>query len=69
MNNYITQGTTITVQSVLLKQRMSEKILAAEKEHMKKELLNKIKEVPSSDLVTEEDRANCNFLKIDCRFF
>lgn len=68
MNNYITQGTTITVQSVILKERMSDEILVAEKEQMKKELLKKIEETSSSDLVTEEDRANCYFLKIDCRF-
>lgn len=69
MNNYITQGTTITVRSVILKERMSDEILAAEKEHMKEELIKKIEETSSSDLVAEEDRANCYFLKIDCRFF
>lgn len=56
MNNYITQGTTITVQSVILKEGMSEEILAAEKEHMKEELIKKIEEIPSSDLVAEAAR-------------
>lgn len=62
MNSYITQGTTITVQSVILKEKMSDEILAAEKEQMKEELIKKIEEVPSSDLVTEEERANCIYL-------
>ena len=71
MNNYITQGTTITVQNAVLKETINndKDILNNEKELMKKTLINRIKELDVDKIVQEEDRANCNFLKIDCRFF
>ena len=71
MNNYITQGTTITVQNAVLKETINndKDILNNEKELMKKTLINRIEELDVDKIVQEEDRANCYFLKIDCRFF
>lgn len=70
MNNYITQGTTITVQNAVLKETINndKDILNNEKELMKKTLINRIEELDVDKIVQEEDRANCYFLKIDCRF-
>ena len=39
------------------------------KEEMKAELLKKIDALKLEDMISEEKRENCNFLKIDCRFF
>ena len=71
MNNYITQGTTITVQNAVLKETINndKDILNNEKERMKQTLIERIKELDADKIVREEERANCNFLKIDCRFF
>ena len=71
MNNYITQGTTITVQNAVLKETINndKDILNNEKELMKKTLIDRIEELDVDKIVQEEDRANCYFLKIDCRFF
>ena len=71
MNNYITQGTTITVQTAVLKETLEDNkdILNNEKELMKQTLIERIKELDADEIVREEERANCNFLKIDCRFF
>lgn len=71
MNNYITQGTTITVQNAVLKETLEDNknALNNEKELMKKTLIERIKELDIDKIVREEERANCNFLKIDCRFF
>ena len=71
MNNYITQGTTITVQTSVLKETINndKDILNNEKETMKRTLIDRIEELDADKIVQEEDRANCNFLKIDCRFF
>lgn len=71
MNNYITQGTTITVQTSVLKETINndKDILNNEKETMKRTLIDRIKELDADKMVREEERANCNFLKIDCRFF
>ena len=71
MNSYITQGTTITVQNAVLKETINndKDILNNEKELMKKTLINRIEELDVDKIVQEEDRANCYFLKIDCRFF
>lgn len=71
MNNYITQGTTITVQNAVLKETIKndKNALNNEKELMKKTLIERIKELDVDKIVQEEDRANCYFLKIDCRFF
>lgn len=70
MNNYITQGTTITVQNAVLKETINndKDILNNEKETMKCTLIERIKELDVDKIVQEEDRANCYFLKIDCRF-
>ena len=70
MNSYITQGTTITVQTAVLKEMLegNKDILNNEKELMKKTLINRIEELDIDKIVQEEDRANCYFLKIDCRF-
>ena len=71
INNYITQGTTITVQNAVLKETINndKDILNNEKELMKKTLINRIEELDVDKIVQEEDRANCYFLKIDCKFF
>ena len=70
MNNYITQGTTITVQNAVLKETINndKDILNNEKELMKQTLIDRIEELDVDKIVQEEDRANCYFLKIDCRF-
>ena len=39
------------------------------KEEMKAELLKKIDALKLEDMISVEERANCDFLKIDCRFF
>ena len=71
MNSYITQGTTITVQTAVLKETLEDNkgILNNEKELMKQTLIGRIEELDVDKIVQEEDRANCYFLKIDCRFF
>ena len=71
MNNYTTQGTTITVQTSVLKETINndKNALNNEKELMKKTLIERIEELDADKIVQEEDRANCDFLKIDCRFF
>ena len=70
MNNYITQGTTITVQTSVLKETINndKNALNNEKELMKQTLIDRIEELDVDKIVQEEDRANCYFLKIDCRF-
>ena len=71
MNSYITQGTTITVQIAVLKETLegNKDILNNEKELLKQTLIDRIEELDVEKIVQEEDRANCYFLKIDCRFF
>ena len=71
MNSYITQGTTITVQTAVLKETLegNKDILNNEKELMKQTLIGRIEELDVDKIVQEEERENCNFLKIDCRFF
>ena len=71
MNSYITQGTTITVQTAVLKETLKDNkdILNNEKELMQKTLIECIEELDADEIVQEEDRANCYCLKIDCRFF
>lgn len=39
------------------------------KEEMKAELLKKIDALKLEDMISVEERENCSFLKIDCRFF
>lgn len=69
MNSYITQGTTITVQTSVLKETIKndKNALNYEKETMKRTLIDRIEELDVDKIVQEEDRANCYFLKIDCR--
>lgn len=38
------------------------------KENMRTELLKRIDALKLEDMITIEERENCNFLKIDCRF-
>ena len=38
------------------------------KTRMKAELLKKIDALKLEDMISVEERENCNFLKIDCRF-
>ena len=38
------------------------------KEEMKAELLKKIDALKFEDIISVEERENCSFLKIDCRF-
>ena len=38
-------------------------------EEMKAELLKKIDALKLEDIISVEERENCDFLKIDCRFF
>ena len=70
MNSYITQGTTITIQNAVLKETINNEkdTLNNEKELMKQTLIDRIEELDADKIVQEEDRANCYFLKIDCRF-
>ena len=39
------------------------------KKEMKAELLKKIDALKLEDIISVEERENCYFLKIDCRFF
>ena len=39
------------------------------KARMKAELLKKIDALKLEDMISVEERENCSFLKIDCRFF
>ena len=39
------------------------------KKEMKAELLKKIDALKFEDMISVEERENCSFLKIDCRFF
>ena len=39
------------------------------KARMKAELLKKIDALKLEDMISGEERENCDFLKIDCRFF
>ena len=64
MNSYITQGTTITVQTSVLKETLEDNkdILNNEKELMKQTLIDCIEELDIDKLITEEERANCIYL-------
>ena len=64
MNNYITQGTTITVQTAVLKETINndKNALNNEKELMKQMLIDCIEELDIDKLITEEERANCIYL-------
>ena len=64
MNNYVTQGTTITVQTAVLKEIIEndKNTLNYEKERMKRTLIDRIEELNVDELITEEERANCIYL-------
>lgn len=64
MNNYVTHGTTITVQTAILKEMLEDDkhILNTEKEKMKRTLIDRIEELNVDELITEEERANCIYL-------
>lgn len=70
MNNYTTQGTTITVQTAVLKEMLEDDkhILNTEKERMKRTLIDRIEELNVDEIVQEEDRANCKYLTIRTKF-
>lgn len=70
MNNYITQGTTITVQTAVLKEIIEndKNTLNYEKERMKRTLIDRIEELNVDELITEEERANCIYLTIRTKF-
>ena len=56
----------IVIQEAVLKAKSS--FMENIKEEMKAELLKKIDALKLEDMVSVEERENCNFLKIDCRF-
>ena len=64
MNNYVTHGTTITVQTAILKEMLEDDkhILNYEKEKMRRTLIDRIEELNVDELITEEERANCIYL-------
>jgi len=64
MNNYITQGTTITVQTAVLKEIIEndKNTLNYEKERMKRTLIDRIEELNVDEVVQTEERANCIYL-------
>lgn len=70
MNNYVTQGTTITVQTAVLKEIIEndKNTLNYEKERMKRTLIDRIEELNVDELITEEERAACKYLTIRCKF-
>lgn len=57
----------VVIQEAVLKSNSD--YLEETKERMKAELLKKIDALKLEDMISVEERENCNFLKIDCRFF
>ena len=57
----------VVVQEAVLKSNSD--YLEETKERMKAELLKKIDALKLEDIISVEERENCDFLKIDCRFF
>ena len=70
MNNYVTQGTTITVQTAVLKEIIEndKNTLNYEKEKMKRTLIDRIEELNVDEVVQTEERANCLCLTTRCKF-
>ena len=70
MNNYVTQGTTITVQTAVLKEIIEndKNTLNYEKERMKRTLIDRIEELNVDEVVQTEERANCLYLTTRCKF-
>lgn len=56
----------VVIQEAVLKANSG--YMEERKERMKAELLKKIDALNLDDIITIEERENCNFLKIDCRF-
>ena len=56
----------IVVQEAVLK--TNSEYMDEIKARMKAELLKKIDALKLEDMISVEERENCNFLKIDCRF-
>ena len=57
----------VVIQEAVLK--TDSEYMEERKERMKAELLKKIDALKLEDMISVEERENCNFLKIDCRFF
>ena len=57
----------VVIQESVLK--ANSEYMEERKERMKAELLKKIDALKLEDIISVEERENCNFLKIDCRFF
>ena len=57
----------VVIQEAVLK--ANSEYMEERKERMKAELLKKIDALKLEDMISVEERENCNFLKIDCRFF
>lgn len=57
----------VVIQEAVLKANSS--YMETIKEEMKAELLKKIDALKLEDMISVEERENCSFLKIDCRFF
>ena len=57
----------VVVQEAVLK--TNSEYMEERKEMMKAELLKKIDALKLEDMISVEERENCSFLKIDCRFF
>ena len=57
----------VVIQEAVLKANSG--YMEERKERMKAELLKKIDALKLEDVISVEERENCNFLKIDCRFF
>ena len=57
----------VVIQEAVLK--ANSEYMEETKERMKAELLKKIDALKLEDMVSVEERENCDFLKIDCRFF
>ena len=57
----------VVIQGAVLK--ANSEYMEETKERMKAELLKKIDALKLEDMISVEERENCSFLKIDCRFF
>ena len=57
----------VVIQEAVLK--TNSEYMEERKERMKAELLKKIDALKLEDMISVEERENCDFLKIDCRFF
>ena len=57
----------VVIQEAVLKANSG--YMEERKERMKAELLKKIDALKLEDMISVEERENCIFLKIDCRFF